>query len=410
MTAPVPFVTPHLPGTGGRFREADEDFLVEEVPAYEPCGAGDHLFLRVEKRGITTHEAARRIAHALGRRPGDVGFAGQKDAHAVAVQWFSVEHVEAAAATAALADVEGVRVLGAIRHRNKLKLGHLRGNRFRIVIRGVGEGAAANASAVLAHLERHGAPNGFGEQRFGMRGDNHEVGRALVRGDADAACALITALPGDATDPRVAEARSRVAAGDPGGAAAALPGSFRNERTVLAALGRGRTTAQALRDLPKDALRFYVSAYQSALFNRLLAERIALHADDGGLGRVEVGDLAFLHARGAVFRVEDAAAEQPRADALEISPSGPMFGTETLLADGEPGRRERELLAAEGLAPGAFRVPGAGSLDGERRPFRVPLTDAGVEDCGGAEPAIVVSFTLPRGSFATSVLREVMKG
>jgi len=152
--------------------------------------------------------------------------------------------------------------------------------------------------------------------------------------------------------------------------------------------------------VPKGTVRLLVSAYQSHLFNRLVEERL------GALGRLEEGDLAYLHDRGAAFLVEDAAAEQPRADAFEISPSGAMFGRKVRLAEGEPGRRERALLEAEGVEPADFRAPGA-RMSGERRPLRVPLESPGVRPDG--DGTIVVSFGLPRGSFATVVLDEIMK-
>ncbi len=418
-TTRLPHLTAALPGTLGRIRDEDEDFVVEEIAAYEPAGAGDHLFLRIEKRGITTHEAAERIARALGRAPRDIGFAGLKDAHAVAVQTFSVEHVEAAAAETALASVSGIALRSARLHRNKLKLGHLRGNRFTIRVRGVVDGSAARARAILAVLAERGAPNWFGEQRFGTRADNDAIGRLLVRGDLDAACDAIlgpsvVAAPvvggesgGGEGDERAAEARRLYAAGDIAGAAAAMPRGLRAESRMLEDLSRGRSKSQAVLGMPRPLLRLLVSAYQSALFNRLAIARLP------DLGRLETGDLAFLHDRGAVFKVTDAAAEQPRADRLEISPSAPLLGTDTLLADGAPGERERALIAEEGLTPAAFRVRCAGEMEGERRPVRIPIADPVAEELpavpGATENVLVVSFSLPRGSYATTVLREVMK-
>lgn len=409
----LPHLTAALPGTLGRIRDEDEDFVVEEIPAYEPAGAGDHLFLRVEKRGITTHEAADRVARALGRAPRDIGFAGLKDAHAVAIQTFSVEHVTAAAAEAALASVPGIALRSARLHRNKLKLGHLRGNRFTIRVRGVVDGSAARARAILAVLAERGAPNWFGEQRFGTRADNDAIGRLLVRGELDAACdailgpSIVPDPSGGEGDERAAEARRLYAAGDIAGAAAAMPRGLRAESRMLEDLSRGRSKTQAVLGMPRPLLRLLVSAYQSALFNRLAIARLP------DLGRLETGDLAFLHDRGAVFKVTDAAAEQPRADRLEISPSAPLLGTDTLLADGVPGERERALIAEEGLTPAAFRVRGAGEMEGERRPVRIGITDPVAEELpavpGATENVLVVSFSLPRGSYATTVLREVMK-
>ncbi len=396
-------VTQAIAGIGGRVREADDDFVVEELPLYAPSGVGDHLHLVIEKRGRTTHDAVRDIARALGIPHRDIGYAGQKDAHARTVQTLSVEHVREEDARAALADVPGVRLLDVARHGNKLRLGHLAGNRFTIRVRDAADGALGRARAALEILAARGCPNRFGEQRFGRRGDNAAIGRALVLRDADLAVRLLVATP-LAGDEDAAPSQRLAAEARYDEALAALPRGRRAEAAVLRELARGRAPGRALRSLPDELVRLYVSAYQSALWNRLLDQRMP------ELGRLEAGDLAYLHDRGAVFRVEDAAAEQPRADRLEISPSAPLYGTRTLLADGAPGARERELLAAEGVAPEAFRVPGAGDLRGERRPLRVPVGDASAEPVPDAPRDVLVRFTLPRGSFATALLAELQKG
>jgi tRNA pseudouridine13 synthase len=154
----------------------------------------------------------------------------------------------------------------------------------------------------------------------------------------------------------------------------------------------------ALRVLDKKLRRLFVSAYQSHLFNRLLAQRI------GTFDKLETGDVAFIHASGAAFVVEDQLVEQPRAERLEISPSGPLFGPKMLLAKGRPGRRELDLLRESGLSLADFRLPGV-RLKGARRPFRIPLEDVKVDWDAG----LVLRFRLPPGSYATEVLREVMK-
>jgi tRNA pseudouridine13 synthase len=178
----LPYLTADLPGTGGTLRAADEDFVVDELPAYLPSGSGDHVYVRIEKRGLTTPQVIQAIARALGVRERDIGAAGMKDRHAVTTQWLSLPPPVTVDAAGALA-IDRVAVLEVSRHANKLKTGHLRGNRFRIRVRGARSGSAAIARAVLARLcEQPGAPNWFGEQRFGRHGDNAEVGQALVTG------------------------------------------------------------------------------------------------------------------------------------------------------------------------------------------------------------------------------------
>jgi tRNA pseudouridine13 synthase len=147
-----------------------------------------------------------------------------------------------------------------------------------------------------------------------------------------------------------------------------------------------------------------VSAFQSEVFNRVLARRIA------EIDRVEIGDVAWKHANGACFRVEDAAAEQPRAERFEISATGPLFGRRMTEASGEPGELEASVLAETGLAKEGLIAPESGRMEGARRPLRVPLQEASVgqaEDDRG--PHLEVRFFLPAGAYATNILREICK-
>lgn len=164
-------LTPHLPGTGGRIKERAEDFVVDEIPAYLPAGEGDHVMVRVRKRGVTTDDVARALASFAGVSPGAVGVAGRKDKHAVTTQWLSVPATRDPASFERLAG-RGFEVLEAGRHRNKLRTGHLHGNRFRVVVRGVVPDALERARAILEVVARDGLPNSFGPQRFGRGGAN----------------------------------------------------------------------------------------------------------------------------------------------------------------------------------------------------------------------------------------------
>ncbi|WP_157463536.1 tRNA pseudouridine(13) synthase TruD, partial [Deinococcus pimensis] len=134
------------PGTGGTLRATPEDFVVDEVPAYPLSGEGEHLFVRVEKRGHTTAHVVRELARQLGFDERKVGVAGLKDRHAVTTQWLSLP--PRAEGRLGEFELEGVRVLDVTRHGNKLGMGHLRGNRFRVRVRGA-PGAAEEARRVL---------------------------------------------------------------------------------------------------------------------------------------------------------------------------------------------------------------------------------------------------------------------
>lgn len=296
------------PAIPGRIKRAPEHFVVEEVPAYEPSGEGEHLFLWIEKVGLSTLDAVSALGRALGKRDREFGFAGMKDARAVTRQWISIAGVDAERARNL--ELEGLRVLDARPHRNKLKLGHLHGNRFHVVVAGAAEEHADAARQNLADLAERGVPNYFGEQRFGKRGANLDKGLRILHGN-----------------PR-----------------------------------------KAARTMPRRLLGLVVSAVQSEVFNRVLIARI------GEIDRVRGGDVAWIHRNGACFVVEDEAAEQPRCASFEISPSGPLPGPKTLWPEGEVAEIERGVLADLELDPEIFAKMPYGTHEGARRPLRVALS------------------------------------
>jgi tRNA pseudouridine13 synthase len=163
------------------FTSSPETFVVEEIPAYTPSGEGTHTYLWIEKRDVSTPEALKRLSRALNVPDRDIGYAGMKDRHATTRQWVSVPGVEPS--TAEALDIAGIRVLQAGRHGNKLRVGHLKGNRFEVVLTQLEEGEAEILEAALRDLARTGVPNAYGPQRFGGAGDNVRVGLALLRGE-----------------------------------------------------------------------------------------------------------------------------------------------------------------------------------------------------------------------------------
>jgi len=395
------FLTSDLPGTGGRIRVRYEDFRVDEVPLYGPVDTGEHLFLRVWKRGIATFEAIRRLAAALDLPERQIGYAGLKDARAVTTQWVSVP--AACEPEIAGLEVPRVAVLEVRRHHNKLKIGHLRGNRFRIVVRDARPGCREAAQAVLDRLAGRGVPNYFGQQRFGTRLNGHRCGEAIVRGDYKAFTEHLLGEPSAREhNPDLRRARTLFEQGKVQEAWETMPTRHRIEKKALHALLRfDNDPERAWFAIPKRMRQMFLSSFQSYLFNKVLERRLE------ELDTVEEGDLAWLHRNGAVFEVVDVEAERARCRTFEISPSGPLFGTQTPHAKGRPGQLEADILAAQGLAEADFDVGGGLSTRGLRRPLRVPLDDARLEPLD--ESTFALSFLLPAGSFATAVLREVMK-
>ncbi len=340
----IPYLTADLPGTGGVFKQDPHDFEVEELPLYEPCGDGEHLYLWIEKIGLPTDAAVRWLARELQIEARDVGYAGLKDAHALTRQLVSVPAV-AEPRVAALAG-GAVRVLSARRHTNKLRTGHLQGNRFRIVVRNVAPDAALRSQAIAARLRAQGLPNLFGAQRFGRDGDTARLGHALLAGLPDA----LTTVP---------PARRRF--------------------------------------MRKLAL----SAAQAELFNTWLVERMR----DGLLHRVVEGDVMQVCASGGLFVADDVAGAQTRFDQREIVPAGPMFGPKMKAATGDALAREAQLLAGLGLTAATFAGQGK-LMPGTRRAALVWSADLEVAVTGDA---MTLRFTLPPGSYATVLLDEIMK-
>lgn len=397
----LPRLLADLPLAGGAIKTEYEDFCVEEVPLYPFDGAGTHTLFKIEKIGLSTMQAAHDIARALNVVRRDVGFAGLKDARAVAQQWMSVEHVDPQVVQGL--SIPRIRVLEVTRHHNKLRLGHLRENRFIIKVRQTDTERLAELQDGLRTLAQRGAPNYFGQQRFGNRGDTWMVGRACVRNQLDEAVDLVLGRAGPLDHGDVAKARRAYDRGEFEAALKHWPRMFRDERRALAALVKGDgKKKRAFLAIDSHTRQFYVSAYQSYLFNRVVARRL-----ETGLDQLLPGDLAWVHANGAVFTVEDTTREQPRADAFEISPSGPLFGYRMTPATGTPGEMEAALLAEEQLDAQAFKNERL-RVKGMRRPLRFPVHEARMQlGADGRGSYLELRFGLPRGCYATAVLREL---
>jgi tRNA pseudouridine13 synthase len=343
LLATPPLCTADLPGIGGRIKVQPEDFEVEEIPAYAPSGQGDFLYLWIEKRSLGAEFFARQVARKLELSPGEVGTAGLKDRQAVTRQMVSVP--TRAEPHLARLDGEGMRLLSVSRHGNKLRPGHLRGNRFRILVRDPGPDAARDLAALVERLRQHGLPNFYGAQRFGRDGETLILGVALLTGKP----------PGEG------------------------------------------------KKLPRNPFvrKLALSAVQSALFNDYLARRLR----DGLLRRVLPGDVMSHWPQGGLFVAEDVAREQERFDARQIVSAGPIFGRKTYPARADAALREAAVLAEQGLTPASFARFGK-LMQGTRRHNLGYVDDlaAAVEPEG-----VRLSFALPAGSYATVLLRELTR-
>ena len=395
-------------GIGGVIKAAPEDFLVEELPRYEPCGQGEHLYLRIEKCGVSHAELLGCLRRHFNVSERAIGFAGMKDKIAVTRQTVSI-HLPQDPRDVDL-DHDRIRVLWASRHLNKIRRGHLVGNRFSIRIREVDPTKVTVVRRQLERLERSGVPNYFGSQRFGYRCNNHLLGAAVLTDDWPG---MLSELLGTGGSPFPEYQRPRRELFDHGrfGDAAALwTPADRNELVAVKALRDGKSERNACRSVGKSTLAFFVSALQSAVFNRVLDRRI----EDGTLTTLVEGDLAWKHDSRSVFPVtadELASGELPgRVESLELSPSGPLWGPGMTRPGAAVAEAELEALDAADVALDALCSADLGRRQAARRPLRVPLpnlqTDSGVDEHGSY---IRVAFDLSRGAYATVVLRELMK-
>lgn len=357
-TSPLPRLTGDLPGTGGYIRALIEDFEVEELPLYAPCGEGEHLYLRIEKIDTAAENLRRHIARALDVPAGEIGMAGLKDRRAVTRQWISVPRK--AEGRVARIETPRIRVLETSAHKNKLRTGHLAGNRFRIAVRGVLPGFLALAQAKVERLLQHGMPNFYGSQRMGHGGATLAAGWALGQG---------------------------------------LDG------VVRVRLQDETVHTVDLRD--RAHRRLAASALQSELFNRTLVRRMHGGLADAPAQQVPallVGDLCRKTDTGGQFCVEDLERERQRLLAGAIEITGPMWGPKMPRPQGEAAALEAQVLADSGLDEEVFAKMGA-LAEGTRRALLVQprhLTVAEVED------ALVVSFELPAGAFATILIHELV--
>lgn len=328
----------------GVLRTSPEDFKVDEILGFDAAGAGPHALLVVRKRGANTEWVARELARIVGCKPFEVGYAGLKDRNAVTTQHFTVPCTAPGKRPRDAAEFvgvtgEGFEVLGSQPHQRKLPRGALAGNRFDIVVRGVG----CDPGLLARRMERiaaGGVPNYFGPQRFGR--------------DAGNLSAVIAAAGA------IAEGRR----------------------------GRGRSDQG-----------FMLSAARSLIFNAILAERVRA----GTWNRVGAGDVANLDGRGSVFAVDAADPTiSARAASLEIHATAPLVGDGVPMSSGEFVALEESVAAR---FPEALAVIRAERMNAERRALRIRVRELMHDYTDGV---LRVRFALDAGSFATTVLREIV--
>lgn len=326
------------PAGTGAIRVEPEDFVVREWLGFDPDGEGDHWLLKVRKRGANTHWVVKQLSRLAQIHQRDIGFAGLKDRHAIAEQSFTVPVRSAIGSDWLAVTGDGFEVIEAVRHRRKLKRGALKGNDFEIVIREFAGDVAVLAARVAA-VAADGVPNYFGPQRFGIAGGNLQRARDLFNATSD----------------------------------------------VYDRVQRG----------------FALSAARSAIFNAVLASRVA----DRTWNSMRAGDVASLDGSNSIFPVDQVdALINDRCERQDVHPSGPLWGKGDLASRGDVAIEEQRI--SNTLAPFGDGLARAG-LEQERRPLRLRVSDLHWTQSG---EQIRLQFRLPRGAFATAVLHELISG
>ncbi|WIT12209.1 tRNA pseudouridine(13) synthase TruD [Paucibacter sediminis] len=305
-------------GASATLKGHNEDFGVTELPLQLPSGAGEHIWLEIEKNGANTAFVAQQLAEAAGVQEWDVGYAGLKDRYAITRQWFSIYFPKGETPDLTLLQHPEFKVLSQSRHVKKLRPGDLQGNRFRIVLRELSGGpdAIAAIEANLKAISSQGVPNYFGAQRFGFEGGNVEQGRAML--------------------------------------------------------------AREIRVRNPKKKGIYLSAVRSFVFNEVLALRI----QQGLWGKTLPGDVMDEAGR----------------------PTGPLWGRGRVITTDqaqalENGVAERHATLCDGMEHAG--------LDQERRALVASPVDMSWE--WPQADQLVLTFSLPAGTYATSVLNEILR-
>jgi len=397
------------PGIGGRIKVRPEDFTVIEDPLkgiFE--GKGNAIFL-LKKRNWDTMGVIKEIAKRAGISHREVGFAGTKDRHAVTYQYVSVpSRAKEAVERVRIRDVE----LRFVSYGRFIKLGHLRGNRFRIVVRDVDEKALELSRDIVRELrEKGGFPNYFGYQRFGERRvTNHIIGKLLLEGEFEEAARLFLGAHGD--DMMGDEARKNFwESGDVERALREFPNFLRYERTLLHRYKETGSWKRAFLSLPLPIMRIFIHSYQSYLFNLYLSRRIEeMPLNEALPGDIGVQVKGGIPLRDRTYRVTETNLDfvNRRIERKEAMVSGPLFGFAMRRARGLPGELEEGILEEEGIDLNSFRrLPKPMQEPGGRRELLIrPL---GMTYGYVPEKGMCFRFFLPKGVYATSVLREIMK-
>ncbi|MBE0522677.1 MAG: tRNA pseudouridine(13) synthase TruD [Candidatus Methanoperedenaceae archaeon] len=410
------------PGIGGVIRQQVEDFIVSEMTNRTETTNGNYLIAELTKQNWDIHHLARDLSRILRISQKRIGWAGTKDKRAVTTQKISIwELSEEELARVKLKDVE-LKAVG--RSNRKLSLGELWGNRFKITIRDIGLNADETrfrVEAVSRELE-NGAPNFFGVQRFGeIRPVTHVVGEALVRGNLKDAAMTYIARPFPDEPDEFRSVRQIVwDSGDFKEGIKIYPQKLQFEKAMMNHLvAHPDDFSGAFRTLSQNLQKMFLHAYQSYIFNIILSRRIGkgflIHeAYDGDI-------VCFKNDRGLPDTSRLQKVTRDNLDGINnlikrsrAFVTAPLVGYDTQFAEGEPGGIEQEVIGELDVNLSGFRVPDMPEVasKGLRREIVIPVKPGftvETDEINEGKTKVVLEFSLQKGAYATTVLREYMK-
>ncbi|MEM3540116.1 MAG: tRNA pseudouridine(13) synthase TruD [Thermoplasmata archaeon] len=396
-------------GIGGKLKKAPEDFIVEEIPLnIERNNNGKNTIIKVKLRNWETNRFVMKLAKELGINRNSINFAGTKDKRAITTQYFCIRNFTGQIKLS-LKDVE---ILDIFRSNECLDIGDLYGNKFEIKLSDINDGN--RIEKIVDELSNYlQFPNFFGVQRFGSsRPVTHIVGKYIIEGRYDEAIRSYIGLTFEYESN--AEARKYFYETlDPEGTIKMSKGRMDYEYIMLKHLiEKPKDYSGAISRLPRNLRMMFVHGYQSYIFNIILSERLKNYSIFEPL----IGDIVLPVDRDGLpineryIFVTRENIENIRRKIIEKKAyiSGILFGSESKFADGEMGEIEKNVIELEGINGEMFKVKEIKEISskGSRRALSAPFMDFSFLE---KEKSVNFKFSLFRGSYATSFLREFMK-
>ncbi len=384
------------PGIGGKIRTEIDDFYVEEIPInIERDEKGKHLYLKIKLRNWETNRFVKLLSRELGISRRRIRFTGMKDKRGISVQYFCIMNYEGDIKT----NLRDVEIIDSFRSNHLLNIGELIGNKFKILV----EDAICDERVKKIEEELNGFfPNYFGVQRFGaVRPITHIVGKFIVMGDfKNAVRYYIGYFPGEDEGRKIfyenmdeRESLKNIGNGE-------------YEKAILNHLiKKPEDYIGALKSLPQNLLLLFIHAYQGYLFNKMISERVKEGVDlrDGDV-IMKVDNYGIPKQEFAVVNSFNIDKIRKRIEEKKAYISTILFGYESRFTGGIQGEIEKKIIEEEGIKKENFRIREIPEISskGRRRNILARIMDYKREDCN-------FQFSLYRGSYATSLLREFMK-